>query len=82
MQVLVALRIIMGEDGTKIGASKLERLRDNANYVRSRLERMGLHVYGDYNSPVIPVMLYMPGKIAAFSRSVGASERERQLARF
>eukprot|EP00611_Tribonema_gayanum_P020739 TRINITY_DN3852_c0_g1_i3.p1 TRINITY_DN3852_c0_g1~~TRINITY_DN3852_c0_g1_i3.p1 ORF type:complete len:510 (-),score=176.13 TRINITY_DN3852_c0_g1_i3:1864-3246(-) len=67
-QVYVALRIIMGEDGTGVGAAKLRRLRDNANYVRARLEAMGLHVYGDYNSPVIPVMLYMPGKIAAFSR--------------
>jgi serine palmitoyltransferase len=66
--VWVALRIIMGEDGTGLGASKLRRLRDNANFVRARLEAMGLHVYGDYNSPVIPVMLYMPGKIAAFSR--------------
>jgi serine palmitoyltransferase len=67
-QVYVALRIIMGEDGTAIGQNKLMKLRDNANYVRARLESMGIHVYGDYNSPVIPVMLYMPGKIAAFSR--------------
>lgn len=68
LQVRVALRIIMGEDGSDLGAMKLRRLRENANYVRARLEAMGLHVYGDYNSPVIPVMLYMPGKIAAFSR--------------
>jgi len=29
---------------------------------------MGLHIYGDYDSPVIPVMIYNPTKIAAFSR--------------
>ena len=29
---------------------------------------MGLHVYGDYDSPVIPVLLYNPTKILAFSR--------------
>jgi len=29
---------------------------------------MGLHVYGDNDSPVVPVLLYNPAKIAAFSR--------------
>lgn len=33
-QVLTALRIIMGEDGTDIGAKKLKALRDNSNFVR------------------------------------------------
>lgn len=33
-QVLTALRIIMGEDGTTIGATKLKALRDNSNFVR------------------------------------------------
>jgi len=33
-----------------------------------RLTEMGLHVLGNYDSPVIPVMLYNPTKIAAFSR--------------
>ncbi|CAM9755992.1 unnamed protein product [Chrysoparadoxa australica] len=67
-QVLVAFKVIMGEDGTTLGKHKLKALKDNSNFVRNRLEKMGVHVYGDYNSPVIPVLLYMPGKIAAFSR--------------
>ena len=29
---------------------------------------MGLHVYGDYDSPVVPMLLYNPTKIIAFSR--------------
>ncbi|CAN0046679.1 unnamed protein product [Choristocarpus tenellus] len=29
---------------------------------------MGLHVLGDYNSPVIPFLIYVPAKISAFSR--------------
>lgn len=33
-QVLTALRIIMGKDGTDIGARKLKSLRDNSNFVR------------------------------------------------
>lgn len=27
-----------------------------------------MHVLGDYNSPVIPVLIYVPGKISAFSK--------------
>ena len=29
---------------------------------------MGLHVYGDFDSPIIPIVMYQPAKIAAFSR--------------
>ena len=29
---------------------------------------MGLHVYGDYDSPIVPILMYNPAKIAAFSR--------------
>lgn len=58
----------MGRDGTDIGKKKLQTLRDNSNYTRMRLEEMGLVVLGHYDSPIIPVMLYNPPKIAAFSR--------------
>ena len=47
---------------------KLQALRDNSNYFRMRLREMGLQVLGHYDSPVMPVMLYHPAKIAAFSR--------------
>ena len=40
----------------------------NSNFFRSALIKAGLHVYGDYDSPVVPVLLYNPTKIAAFSR--------------
>jgi serine palmitoyltransferase len=33
-----------------------------------RLNDMGLLVLGRYDSPIMPVMLYIPTKIAAFSR--------------
>jgi serine palmitoyltransferase len=32
------------------------------------LQAFGLHVYGDWDSPIVPVLLYNPTKIAAFSR--------------
>jgi serine palmitoyltransferase len=58
----------MGKDGTNIGKHKLNALRDNSNYFRMCLTDMGLHVLGNYDSPIMPVMLYNPTKIAAFSR--------------
>ena len=62
------VQVIMGEDGTNVGKKKITALRDNSNYFRMRLQDMGLHVLGHYDSPIIPVMLYNPTKIAAFSR--------------
>jgi len=67
-QVLTALKIITGKDGTNLGAKKLKDIRDNANFFRRGLLDLGLECYGDWDSPIIPVMLYNPAKIAAFSR--------------
>lgn len=67
-QVITSFQVIMGRDGTKIGKRKIDSLRDNSNYFRMRLCDMGLHVLGHYDSPIMPVMLYNPTKIAAFSR--------------
>lgn len=67
-QIISSFKVIMGEDGTDIGKRKLTALRDNSNYFRMRLMDMGLHVLGHFDSPIIPVMLYNPTKIAAFSR--------------
>ena len=67
-QVLSALRVLSGADGSRRGAEKLRRLRDNANYLRKRLLDLGVNVLGDWDSPVMPIMLFQPGKIAALSR--------------
>lgn len=67
-QIISSFNVIMGRDGTNIGKEKLTALRDNSNYFRMRLTDMGLHVLGNYDSPIMPVMLYNPTKIAAFSR--------------
>jgi len=67
-QILTAFRVIMGEDGTTIGREKLDALKSNANFFRSEMRRIGVHVTGDEDSPIIPVMIYIPTKIAAFSR--------------
>ncbi|KAG7374506.1 AMP-dependent synthetase and ligase [Nitzschia inconspicua] len=67
-QILSSFKVIMGEDGSNIGKKKIQALRDNSNYFRMKLKDMGLHVLGHYDSPIMPVMLYNPTKIAAFSR--------------
>jgi len=65
-QILTALRIIEGEDGTNIGRQKLQDIRDNSNFFRRELIKMGCQVLGDEDSPVIPVMLYVPSKLSMF----------------
>jgi len=67
-QALSALRVISGADGTGRGAAKLAQLKANSNFVREGLRRLGCEVLGDADSPVMPIMLYNPGKIPAFSR--------------
>eukprot|EP00516_Mucochytrium_quahogii_P008852 CAMPEP_0203778006 /NCGR_PEP_ID=MMETSP0099_2-20121227/7733_1 /ASSEMBLY_ACC=CAM_ASM_000209 /TAXON_ID=96639 /ORGANISM=" , Strain NY0313808BC1" /LENGTH=483 /DNA_ID=CAMNT_0050677419 /DNA_START=166 /DNA_END=1617 /DNA_ORIENTATION=- len=65
-QIITSLRIITGEDGTNIGRKKLQDIRDNANFFRRELLKMGCQVLGDNDSPVIPLMLYVPSKFSAF----------------
>ena len=67
-QVLTALSVIAGTDGTDTGQRKLQAIKSNSNFFRQGLIDMGLEVFGDWDSPIMPVMLYNPAKIAAFSR--------------
>lgn len=50
------------------GAIKLLQIRENSNFFRSELQKMGFEVLGDNDSPVMPIMLYNPAKIPSFSR--------------
>eukprot|EP00761_Pharyngomonas_kirbyi_P011604 gb/GECH01011630.1/.p1 GENE.gb/GECH01011630.1/~~gb/GECH01011630.1/.p1 ORF type:complete len:482 (+),score=86.21 gb/GECH01011630.1/:1-1446(+) len=67
-QIISALKIIIGEDGTSLGKQKLNQLRENSNYFRRELIKRGFLVYGNDDSPVVPVMLFNPAKMPAFSR--------------
>jgi len=67
-QALSALKVIMGEDGSDRGVRKIQRLHAAANWMRVKLMDLGLAVEGDWDSPVIPVMLINSAKIASFSR--------------
>jgi serine palmitoyltransferase len=69
-QIITSMRIIMGKDGTNEGQRRIRALAANSRYFRQRLCQMGFIVYGHDDSPVTPVILYQPAKIAAMVRSM------------
>ena len=52
-QVMSAMRVLRGQDGSDRGVKKIQQLRDNANYFRQRLTDMGCSVLGSQDSPVM-----------------------------
>lgn len=73
-QVLTALSIIAGEHpgGPEEGLQRLNAIRENSIYFMRRLKELGFIVYGDEGSPVIPMLIFNPGKLGAFSREAVA----------
>lgn len=69
-QISIALRIINGEIVPGQGEERLQRLAFNSRYLRLGLKRLGFIVYGNDDSPVIPLLLYNPAKIPAFSHEM------------
>ncbi|XP_051510756.1 serine palmitoyltransferase 2-like isoform X2 [Myxocyprinus asiaticus] len=70
LQIITSMKCIMGEDGTTLGQERLRQLSENTTYFRRRLHEMGFIIYGNNDSPVVPLMLYMPAKIGAFGREM------------
>ncbi|KAK4436809.1 Long chain base biosynthesis protein 2b, partial [Sesamum alatum] len=62
-----SIKVILGKDGSNRGFQKLARIRENNNFFQSELQKMGFEVLNDNDSPVMPIMLYNPAKIPAFS---------------
>jgi 7-keto-8-aminopelargonate synthetase-like enzyme len=50
------------------GMKKLAAVRENSNFFREELQKMGCEILGDEDSPIMPIMLYIPATIPAFSR--------------
>jgi len=69
-QILCAMSIISGDDGSGEGSLRIRRLRENSIYFRKRLKEEGFIVAGDYDSPVIPMMIYSPFKFTQLSREL------------
>ncbi|KAL8590336.1 hypothetical protein ACOMHN_006452 [Nucella lapillus] len=73
-QVISTMNIIMGHTNAQEGRRRIEQLRWNTRYFRQRLEEKGFILYGNKDSPVVPVLIYLPAKIALFSRELFSRE--------
>ncbi|XP_074632281.1 serine palmitoyltransferase 2-like [Acropora palmata] len=71
MQIMSAMKIIMGEDGTDEGKKRLATFAENNKYFRRRSREMGLLVLGHDVSPIIPLMIFSPSKGCAALRELG-----------
>jgi len=69
-QIWTSLRCIMGDEGGTEGEERLQRLAFNSRYLRLGLKRLGFIVYGHDDSPIIPLLLYNPAKMPAFSHEM------------
>ncbi|KAI0468256.1 PLP-dependent transferase [Xylaria cf. heliscus] len=70
MQIYASLKIITGELVPGEGEERLQRIAFNSRYLRLGLKRLGMIVYGHDDSPIIPITLYNPAKIPAFSHEM------------
>ena len=69
-QIISALRLIKGEIVPGQGEERLQRLAFNSRYLRLGLKRLGFIVAGNDDSPIIPLLLYNPAKMPAFSHEM------------
>lgn len=63
-QIFCVVQVLMGLDGTDQGAKRIAQLARNTRYFRRKLSQMGFIVYGNDDSPVVPLMLVFCPKIA------------------
>lgn len=70
VQIITALRVINGDVMPGHGEERLQRIAFNSRYLRLGLKRLGFIVYGHDDSPIIPIMLYHPAKMPAFSHEM------------
>ncbi|KAI1184456.1 serine palmitoyltransferase [Nemania serpens] len=70
MQIYASLKIITGDLVPGEGEERLQRIAFNSRYLRLGLKRLGMIVYGHDDSPIIPITLYNPAKIPAFSHEM------------
>lgn len=54
-------------DGSE-GLERLRRLAFNSRYLSNGLRKLGFIVYGHRDSPIVPILLFSPGKLPLFSR--------------
>ena len=69
-QIASSLKIINGDLVPGQGEERLQRLAFNSRYLRLGLKRLGFIIYGHDDSPIIPLLVYHPAKISAFSHEM------------
>lgn len=69
-QVNYCIQIIMGTIHKEDGRKRIETLALNSKYFANRLRNEGFVIYGDEGSPVVPLLIFYPAKISAFSREM------------
>lgn len=67
-QIISSLSVIDGSINPGEGEERLKRIAFNSRYLRLGLKKLGFIVYGADDSPVIPLLLYLPAKMPAVSR--------------
>lgn len=65
-QVYTSMRIIMGLESGLEGINRLQAIYENSIFFMRELKKLGFIVYGDEGSPVIPLLIFHPAKIAYF----------------
>ncbi|GFV42975.1 serine palmitoyltransferase 2 [Trichonephila clavipes] len=65
-QIIMTLKILMGKDGSNEGVLRVRQLERNTRYFRRKLKQKGFIIYGNEDSPVVPLMLYFPSKVTEF----------------
>lgn len=56
-------RLTTGEEGRE----RLRRLAFNARYLGTGLRKLGFIVYGNRDSPIVPLLIFSPGKVRVCS---------------
>lgn len=75
-QIISSLTLILGRerqrnlDVLSEGEERLRRLAFNARYLSSALRKLGFIVYGDRDSPIIPLLIFHPGKVSLSTSSL------------
>lgn len=68
-QIVTALNIIMGRGRDPFdGIRRINAIRENSIFFHKALRKMGFIIWGECGSPIIPLLLFHPQKIAGFSR--------------
>ncbi|ODV90851.1 hypothetical protein CANCADRAFT_112307 [Tortispora caseinolytica NRRL Y-17796] len=69
-QISVSLKIMLNEIAPGQGSERLERLGFNSRYLRLGLRRLGFIECGHQDSPILPVMIYLPSRLLMVSKLI------------